>query len=85
MDEQKWIKSILAGDTKSFSCLVVKYQQMAFTIAFRILENREEAEDVVQDAFVKMYRALPSFHFCSSINPVYCSFSFSNILRTMKK
>ena len=24
-------------------------------------------------------------HFCSSINPVYCSFSFSNILRTMKK
>ena len=52
MDEQKWIKSILAGDTKSFSCLVVKYQQMAFTIAFRILENREEAEEVVQDAFV---------------------------------
>lgn len=58
MDEQKWIKSILAGDTKSFSCLVAKYQQMAFTIAFRILENREEAEEVVQDAFVKMYRAL---------------------------
>lgn len=68
MDEQKWIKSILAGDTKSFSCLVAKYQQMAFTIAFRILENREEAEEVVQDAFVKMYRALPSFQFGSKFS-----------------
>ena len=61
MDEQKWIKSILAGDTKSFSCLVAKYQQMAFTIAFRILENREEAEEVVQDAFVDLWEKRADF------------------------
>lgn len=61
MDERKWIERILAGDTQSFSCLVAKYEKMAYTIAFRILENREEAEEAVQDAFVKMYRALPIF------------------------
>ena len=51
MDERKWIERILAGDTQSFSCLVAKYEKMAYTIAFRILENREEAEEAVQDAF----------------------------------
>jgi len=68
MDEQKWIKQILAGDTQSFSCLVAKYEKMAFTIAFRIMENREEAEEVVQDSFVKMYRALSGFQFGSKFS-----------------
>ncbi|WP_165154556.1 RNA polymerase sigma factor [Parabacteroides sp. ZJ-118] len=68
MDEQKWIERILAGDTQSFSCLVAKYEKMAYTIAFRILGNREEAEEAVQDAFVKMYRALSNFHFDSKFS-----------------
>jgi len=68
MDEQKWIESILAGDTQSFSCLVAKYEKMAYTLAFRIMENREEAEEVVQDSFVKMYRALSGFQFGSKFS-----------------
>ena len=61
MDERKWIERILAGDTQSFSCLVAKYEKMAYTIALRILENREEAEEAVQDAFVKMIVLFPIF------------------------
>lgn len=68
MDEQKWIEQILAGDTQSFSCLVAKYEKMAYTLAFRIMENREEAEEVVQDAFVKMYRSLSGFQFGSKFS-----------------
>lgn len=68
MDERKWIESILAGDTERFSCLVDAYQNMAFSVAYRILENREDAEEVVQDAFVKMYRALPTFRFNSKFS-----------------
>jgi len=68
MDEQKWIEQILAGDMQSFSLLVAKYEKMAYTLAFRIMENREEAEEVVQDAFVKMYRALPGFQFGSKFS-----------------
>ena len=61
MDEKEWIKRIVAGDTQMFSCLVAKYERMAYTIAFRILGNKEEAEEATQDAFVRMYRALPRF------------------------
>ena len=35
---------------QSFACLVAKYEKMAYTIAFRIMGNREEAEEVAQDA-----------------------------------
>ena len=45
-----------------FGLLVTKYQQLVFTIAFRILGNREDAEDATQEIFVKCYRGLRSFN-----------------------
>ena len=60
-DEAQWIANVLEGDKQSFAFLVSKYERMAYTLAFRIVGNREEAEEVVQDAFVKMYRSLPNF------------------------
>ncbi|MDR1623975.1 MAG: RNA polymerase sigma factor [Tannerellaceae bacterium] len=68
MDEQTWIEKILTGDTQCFSCFVAKYRVMAFNIAYRILENREEAEEAVQDSFVRAYRALPDFQFGSKFS-----------------
>lgn len=85
MDEQRWIESILAGDTKCFSCLVAKYQQMAFSIAYRVLENREEAEEVVQDAFVKMYRALPSFQFGSKFSTWFYKIVYNTAITAHRK
>lgn len=85
MDEQKWIKSILAGDTQCFSCLVEKYLQMAFSIAFRILENREEAEEVVQDAFVRMYRALPTFQFGSKFSTWFYKIVYNAAISAQRK
>ena len=60
MDERKWIERILAGDTQSFSCLVAKYEKMAYTIALRILENREEAEEAAHSRSVKCIALLSS-------------------------
>ena len=85
MDEQKWIMHILAGDTQSFSCLVAKYEKMAYTIAFRILENREEAEEVVQDAFVKMYRALPDFQFESQFSTWFYRIVYRTALSALRQ
>ncbi|MDG3583632.1 RNA polymerase sigma factor [Galbibacter pacificus] len=52
---------VLKGDTNAFSYFVDTYQQLAFTIAVRIVKNREEAEDIVQEAFIKCYHSLASF------------------------
>lgn len=68
MDERKWIEQILAGDTQSFSCLIAKYEKMAYTLAFRLMGNREDAEEVTQDAFIKAYSALDTFKFESKFS-----------------
>ena len=58
---------------------------MAYTIAFRILENREEAEEVVQDSFVKMYRALSSFQFGSKFSTWFYKIVYRTALTAQKR
>ncbi|GET23848.1 RNA polymerase sigma factor [Prolixibacter sp. NT017] len=59
--DEYYIREILNGDPGSFSHLVEKYKDLAFHVSLKILLNREEAEEAAQDAFIKAYRALPSF------------------------
>jgi RNA polymerase sigma factor (sigma-70 family) len=60
-DDPTLIKNILAGDVSSFEELVKKYQDMVFTMTMRILQNHEDAEEVAQDVFIKVYNSLRSF------------------------
>lgn len=56
-----YIKRVLDGDRNAFAYLVDKYKSMVFTLALRITKNREEAEEIAQDAFVKAFQSLKSF------------------------
>ena len=53
-----YIASILAGNISDFSILVDKYKDMVYTIAYRIIGNHEDAEELAQDVFVKVYNSL---------------------------
>jgi RNA polymerase sigma factor (sigma-70 family) len=55
------IERILNGDKSGYAFLVDRYKDLAFTIAYRILGRREDAEEVVQDAFLKAFQNLSSF------------------------
>ncbi|HWB63192.1 MAG TPA: RNA polymerase sigma factor [Chitinophagales bacterium] len=59
--ERTYIKEILAGNASRFSYFVSKYKDMAYNIAWRITGNNEDAEEIVQDAFIKVYQSLKSF------------------------
>jgi RNA polymerase sigma-70 factor (ECF subfamily) len=61
MREIERIQQILSGNTSAFAYFVETHQDMAITIAHRICGNRQDAEDVVQESFVKAYRNLHSF------------------------
>jgi RNA polymerase sigma factor (sigma-70 family) len=56
-----YLKLVLEGNTSKFSYFIEKYKGMAFSIAFRIVDNREDAEEIVQDAFLKAFRSLEKF------------------------
>ena len=55
------IKRILQGDQAIFATLVQRYQQYVFTLVLRFTDNREDAEEISQDVFVKAYRSLADF------------------------
>lgn len=55
------IQEIINGDINKFTYFVEEYQQMAYSIAYRILSNAEDTEEVVQDAFLKAYKSLSKF------------------------
>ncbi len=59
--DSHYIEQILQGNHKAFEHLVNKYKDMSYTIAYRILRQEQEAEECVQDAFMKVYRSLASF------------------------
>lgn len=59
--DQNYIKRIINGDAQAFALLVEKYKHMVFTLALRIVKNREEAEEISQDVFVKIYNAITNY------------------------
>jgi RNA polymerase sigma factor (sigma-70 family) len=56
------IERILRGEVLAFRELVERHKDYAFTVSLRILNNREEAEEAAQDAFVRAYNALATFN-----------------------
>lgn len=60
-EELALVQAAKAGDVGSFEQLVRRYDRNVFRIAQHITQNREDAEDVVQDAFLKAYSNLAQF------------------------
>ena len=61
IDDKIYIQQVLDGETSSFTYLVNNYKDMVFTVCFRILRQREDAEDVAQMVFLKAFNNLHSF------------------------
>ena len=55
------ISRILQGEQAIFAQLVERYQNYVFTLVLRFTDNREDAEEIAQDVFVKAYRSLADF------------------------
>ena len=56
------IERILRGETAAYRALVNRHKDYAFTIAYRLLNNREEAEEAAQDGFVRAFNGLANFN-----------------------
>ncbi|HRO74800.1 MAG TPA: sigma-70 family RNA polymerase sigma factor [Crocinitomicaceae bacterium] len=85
MEEKELIKRVLDGNSHEFGYFVNAYQRMALTIAFRICENRQEAEDIVQNAFVKAYHNLHTFHVKSKFSTWFYRIVYNLAVNASKK
>ena len=59
--DKQLVERVQQGDKMAFDMLVTKYERRLFRLVVRLVGNQGEAEDVVQETFIKAYRALPQF------------------------
>ncbi|MEX1277241.1 MAG: sigma-70 family RNA polymerase sigma factor [Bacteroidota bacterium] len=62
------VTRVLAGEKRAYAELVDRHKDKATTLAMRMLKNREDAEEALQDAFIRAFHALPRFEWKSSFS-----------------
>jgi RNA polymerase sigma-70 factor (ECF subfamily) len=66
-EEARLVGRVQAGDEAAFREIVERYQSKVFSIIYGILRNRNDAEDIAQQVFAKVYLSIRSFDFRSSL------------------
>ena len=66
MEDRELIEQFKNGNKQAFNLLVNKYRERVYSIVFRMLRNEDEAMDISQDVFVRVYKSLPKFRGDSS-------------------
>jgi RNA polymerase sigma-70 factor (ECF subfamily) len=84
-NDQILINQIVEGDTNAFAILVDRYKDLVFTLALRMLKNREEAEEVAQDTFIKAYKSLDKFKGDSKFSTWIYRVAYNTSLDRIKK
>lgn len=83
--DQHFIEQTLAGDPQAFGELVKRYQDYVFTIVIRMVQHREEAQEITQDTFVKAYSSLKSFRGDSKFSSWLYTIAYRKTLDQLKK
>jgi RNA polymerase sigma-70 factor (ECF subfamily) len=60
-DDNETIRRVLSGDVAAYASLVTKHKNLVFSIVVKIVNNREDAEEISQDVFLKAYQSLNTF------------------------
>ncbi len=85
MTDLELIAKIKAGDRAAFRLIVERYKNYAFTIALRILKNRELSEEVCQDSFLSVYQSISIFNFQSSFSTWLYRIVFNKAISETRK
>ena len=85
MDEQQLIVRILEGHAEDYGYFLERYGGEVFAIVSRLVPNREDAEELTQDAFVRAYSRLDSFIGRSSFSTWVCRIAYTVTVSWLRK
>lgn len=57
MSDQELVKAVIRGDNSAMRNLISKYQDLVLNTCFKVLQSREDAEDIAQEVFIETYRS----------------------------
>ena len=85
MDEQRLIARILDGHESDYGYFLERYGGEVFAIVSRLVPNREDAEELTQDTFVRAYRRLETFSCRSSFSTWVCRIAYTTSVSWLRK
>lgn len=85
LDEKIIINRVLAGEKDEFRYLVNKYKDFGFSIALKLLKNREDAEESLSDSFLKAYQKLNYFDKNSSFSTWLYRIIYNNSISYLRR
>lgn len=84
-EDDSIIERILQGDSDSFSFLVKKYQDIVFSITLKLLKNREDAEELAQETFIRAFQSIGSFQGKSKFSTWLFRITYNNCISHLRK
>lgn len=79
------IQRALRGDETAYQELMANYYQRIYALIYQIIKNREETEDLVQDTFMKAFRALPDFNPQYAFSTWLYKIAYNNCIDIIRK
>lgn len=61
LSDEKLVQLVLDGDREAFSVLISRYERQIYGLAYRLTNNKHEAQDLGQEAFIKIYQSLAKY------------------------
>ena len=80
-----YINLIIEGNTNAFNILVDRYKDLVYSLALKMVKNREEAEEVAQDTFIKVFKSLSQFKGDSKFSTWIYKVTYNTCLDRLKK
>jgi RNA polymerase sigma-70 factor (ECF subfamily) len=84
-DDSWYIERVLKGDTQYFSYFVEKYKDIVYSIAFKVLRNREDAEEMAQESIVKAFKSLHTFKGDAKFSTWLYRITYNNCISEVRK
>ena len=85
IEDEHYINLILNGNPNAFATLVDRYKNMVYTLALKMVTNKEQAEEIAQDTFIKIYNSLNKFKGESKFSTWIYKITYTTCLDALKK
>ena len=86
MDNERGpVEQILAGDKDAFARFIDRYKALVVHVVYRMIPNREDREDILQEVFMKIYRSLAGFRFESKLSTWVARVAYNTCVNHLNK
>jgi RNA polymerase sigma-70 factor (ECF subfamily) len=85
VNDLTYVQRAKTGDIQAFAEIVSNYKGMVFTIIMKMVQNREDAEDITQEVFIKIFRSLGKFKEESEFSTWLYRIAYNTTLSELRK